>query len=99
MVEKYNLLQITNRIQLIDLINIIQPISKTYFIIYTKQANNTKKAYLLEYYKAVIEIFFLDSSAKSILNALPLVVKDGITFKKFANAFYSSIATLQYSNK
>ena len=45
-----------NRIQLIDLINIIQPISETYFIIYTKQANNTKKAYLLEYYKAVIEL-------------------------------------------
>ena len=45
-----------NRIQLIDLINVIRPISETYFIIYTKQANNTKKAYLLEYYKAVIEL-------------------------------------------
>ena len=39
-----------------DLINIIQPISKTYFVIYTKQANNTKKAYLLKYYKIVIEL-------------------------------------------
>ena len=40
-----------------DLINTIQPISKTYFIIYTKQANNTKKAYLLEYRKAVMELW------------------------------------------
>ena len=45
-----------NRIQLIDLINIIQPISETYFVIYTKQANNTEKAYLLEYRKAAIEL-------------------------------------------
>ena len=45
-----------NRIQLIDLTNIIQPISETYFIIYTKQANNTKKAYLLKYCKVVIEL-------------------------------------------
>jgi len=39
-----------------DLINAIQPISETYFVIYTKQANNTKKAHLLEYYKVVIEL-------------------------------------------
>ena len=39
-----------------DLTNAIQPISKTYFIIYTKQANNTKKAYLLEYCKVAIEL-------------------------------------------
>ena len=56
MAEKYKLLQITNRIQLIDLINAIQPISETYFIIYNKQANNTKKAYLLEYRKVAMEL-------------------------------------------
>jgi len=36
---------------------------------------------------------------KSILNALPLVVKDGTTFKRFVNASYSSIATLRYSDE
>ena len=56
MAKKHNLLQIINRIWLMDLIKVIQPISKTYFIIYTKQANNTKKAYLLEYCKVVIEL-------------------------------------------
>jgi len=39
-----------------DLANVIRPISKTYFIIYTKQANNIKKAHLLEYYKVAIEL-------------------------------------------
>ena len=39
-----------------DLVNIIQPISETYFVMYTKQANNTKKAYLLEYRKVAIEL-------------------------------------------
>ena len=39
-----------------DLANAIQPISETYFIIYTKQANNTKKAYLLEYRKVAMEL-------------------------------------------
>ena len=39
-----------------DLVNVIQPISETYFILYIKQANNTKKALLLEYRKVVIEL-------------------------------------------
>jgi len=39
-----------------DLVNVIRPISETYFVIYTKQANDTKKAYLLEYHKVVIEL-------------------------------------------
>jgi len=39
-----------------DLANAIRPISKTYFILYTKQANNTKKALSLEYYKVVMEL-------------------------------------------
>ena len=56
MTEKYKLLQTTNRIWLIDLINVIQPISKTYFILCVKQANDTKKAYLLEYCKIVIKL-------------------------------------------
>ena len=47
----------SNRIWLIDLVNAIQPISEIYFIIYTKQVNNTKKAYLLKYRKVVIELW------------------------------------------
>ena len=39
-----------------DLANAIRPISETYFVIYTKQANNTKKAYLLKYRKVAIEL-------------------------------------------
>jgi len=39
-----------------DLVNAIQPTSKTYFVIYTKQANNTEKAHLLEYCKVAIEL-------------------------------------------
>ena len=39
-----------------DLVNAIQPISETYFIIYTKQTNNTKKAHLSEYRKVVMEL-------------------------------------------
>ena len=42
----------------------------------------------------VVEISSLDFPVKSILNTLPLVVKDSITFKRFANASYSSITTL-----
>ena len=38
------------------LINAIQPINKTYFVIYTKQVNNTEKAHLLKYCKVVIEL-------------------------------------------
>jgi hypothetical protein len=56
MVEKYKLLQITNGIWLMDLANAVQPISETYFVLYTKQANNTKKALLLEYRKVAIEL-------------------------------------------
>jgi len=37
-------------------VNIIRPTSETYFVIYTKQVNNTEKAHLLEYYKVVIEL-------------------------------------------
>jgi hypothetical protein len=56
MVEKYKLLQITNGIWLIDFVNAVWPISETYFIIYTKQANDTEKAHSSEYYKVVIEL-------------------------------------------
>ena len=56
MVEKYELPQMNNGIQLIDLTNAIRPISETYFIIYTKQANDTEKAYLLEYRKVATEL-------------------------------------------
>jgi len=46
----------TNGIWLIDLANAIRPISKTYFVLYTKQVNNTKKALLSEYRKVVMEL-------------------------------------------
>jgi hypothetical protein len=46
----------TNGIWLIDLINIVWPISETYFVIYTKQVNDTEKAYSLEYCKVVMEL-------------------------------------------
>ena len=45
-----------NRIWLIDLVNAVRPISETYFVLYTKQVNNTEKALLLEYRKVVIEL-------------------------------------------
>ena len=66
-----------NRIWLIDLVNIIQPISETYFIIYTKQANNTKKAYLLEYRKAVIE---LREAFVNLLKVVPSSTARGSAF-------------------
>jgi len=40
-----------------DLANAIRPISETYFVIYTKQANNTEKAYSLEYCKVAMELW------------------------------------------
>jgi hypothetical protein len=46
----------TNGIWLIDFINSVQLISETYFILYIKQINNTKKALLSEYCKVVIEL-------------------------------------------
>ena len=77
MAEKYKLLQITNRIQLIDLINAIQPISETYFIIYTKQANNTKKAYLLKYRKVIIELWEVFAT---LLKVIPSLTTRGSVF-------------------
>ena len=77
MVEKYDLLQIANRIQLIDLINTIQPISEPYFVIYTKQANNTKKAYLLEYRKVAIELWEVFAN---LLKVVPSLTTRGSIF-------------------
>jgi len=56
MAEKHGLPQITNGIWLIDLANAIRPISETYFVMYTKQANNIEKAHSLEYRKVAIEL-------------------------------------------
>jgi len=39
-----------------DLVNAIRPISETYFVLYIKQADNTKKAYLSEYRKVAMEL-------------------------------------------
>jgi len=77
MVEKYSLPQITNRIWLIDLANAIQPISETYFIIYTKQVNDTKKAHLLEYRKVVIE---LREAFANLLKVIPSSTTRGSAF-------------------
>jgi len=39
-----------------DLINTIRPISETHFVLYTKQADDTEKAHLLEYRKVATEL-------------------------------------------
>jgi len=39
-----------------DLANAIRPISETYFVLYMKQVNDTKKAPLSEYHKVVMEL-------------------------------------------
>jgi hypothetical protein len=56
MAEKYKLPQITNGIWLMDLENAIRPISETYFVLYTKQADNTEKAHSSEYRKVAMEL-------------------------------------------
>jgi len=60
-----------------DLINIIRPISETYFVIYTKQANNTKKAHLLEYCKVVME---LREAFVNLLKVVPFLTTRGGVF-------------------
>jgi len=55
-----------------DLANIIRPISKTYFILYTKQANNTKKALSSEYRKVVIE---LREAFQNLSKAIPMTAR------------------------
>ena len=77
MAEKYKLPQITNRIQLIDLINTVQPISETYFVIYTKQADNTKKAHSSEYRKVVME---LQKAFANLSKVIPSSTTRGSTF-------------------
>ena len=77
MAEKYKLPQINNRIQLIDLINAIRPISETYYILYIKQADNTEKAYLLEYRKVVIE---LREAFANLLKVVPSLTTRGSVF-------------------
>ena len=56
MAEKHDLPQMTNGIWLIDLANAVRPISETYFIMYTKQANDTEKAHSSEYCKVAMEL-------------------------------------------
>jgi len=60
-----------------DLVNAIQPISKTYFIMYTKQVNNTKKAHLLEYCKVVME---LREAFTNLLKVVPSLTTRGGVF-------------------
>jgi len=77
MAEKYGLPQITNRIWLMDLANVIRPISETYFVIYTKQVNDTEKAYLLEYHKVAIE---LREAFANLLKVVPSSTTRGSAF-------------------
>ena len=72
MAEKHNLPQITNGIWLIDLANAIRPISETYFVLYTKQVNDTEKALLLEYRKVAME---LREAFQNLSKAVPMTVR------------------------
>ena len=60
-----------------DLTNIIWPTSKTYFVIYTKQVNNIKKAYLLEYYKVAMELW---EAFINLLKVVPSLTTRGSIF-------------------
>jgi len=60
-----------------DLTNIIWPTSKTYFVIYTKQVNNIKKAYLLEYYKVAMELW---EAFINLLKVVPSLTTRGSAF-------------------
>jgi len=60
-----------------DLANAIRPISETYFIIYTKQVNNTEKTHLLEYRKVVME---LQEAFATLLKAVPSLTTRGSAF-------------------
>ena len=77
MAEKHELLQKNNSIQLIDFITAIQPISKTYSVLYSKQANNTEQAYLLGYRKVVIE---LREAFVNLLKVIPSSTTRGSIF-------------------
>ena len=73
-----------------DLINTIQPISETYFVIYNKQANNTKKAYLLKYCKVVIE---LREAFQNLFKAILITVRGNIFNIDFAGKSKEDIST------
>jgi len=64
-----------------DLANTIQPISETYFILYTKQANNTKKALSSEYHKVVIE---LQEAFQNLSKAVPITARGSVFNVDFA---------------
>ena len=73
-----------------DLINTIRLISKTYFILYIKQANNTKKALLLEYRKVVIE---LQEVFQTLSKAVPITVKGNVFNIDYAGESKEDILT------
>ena len=73
-----------------DLANAIRPISETYFVMYTKQANDTKKAYLLKYRKVVIE---LREAFQTLFKAVPIMVKGNAFNVNFAGEFKEDIST------
>ena len=55
-----------------DLVNAIRPISETYFVLYTKQVNNTKKALLSEYRKVAIELW---EAFQNLFKAVPTTAR------------------------
>ena len=77
MAEKYKLPQMTNGIWLIDLANAIRPISETYFVLYTKQADDTKKAHSSEYRKVAME---LREAFANLLKVVPSSTTRGSAF-------------------
>ena len=60
-----------------DLINTIRPISETYCVLYTKQADNTEKAHLLEYRKVAME---LREAFANLLKVVPSLTTRGSIF-------------------
>jgi len=64
-----------------DLVNAIWPISETYFVLYTKQANNTKKAPLSEYRKVVMELW---EAFQNLSKAVPTTARGSVFNVDFA---------------
>jgi len=60
-----------------DLANTIRPISETYFVMYTKQANDTEKAYSSEYCKVAMELW---EAFANLLKVVPSLTTRGSAF-------------------
>lgn len=56
MAEKHQLPQMSNGIWLIDLADAVRPLSETYFVQYTEQANDPEKSKSSEYRRAAMKL-------------------------------------------